>query len=419
LLLWLLFSDGAPPWLKYAAAISAPVLLWLLWRSVALPQRMSQRGMELLSAQEANNRLAPVGQPDADRIASLFNTLMERLHRERLRLREQNVFLDQLIQASPMGVALMDFDRHLTLVNESFLKLASVPDTTDPIGRMLSQLPGDVMKCLDGMADGETRTIRREDHLILRCYRLSFLENGFRRPFVLLESLTEEVMRAQRQAYGKIIRLMAHEVNNSMTGINTLLDVLLEAHADDAELSDFISSVSERSAAMSRFIGAYADVVRLPEPMLATIDLKEFISSNLPFLRSNSPYPVEADLEGDNLNIEADSDMLSQTLVNIIKNSAEAIKAAVSNHNNAGRILISAYREGRDITLTVTDSGCGISPDTAANLFNPFFSTKPDGQGIGLTMVAEILRRHKAEFSLRTDTDGLTRFRIRFRNNKS
>lgn len=196
-----------------------------------------------------------------------------------------------------------------------------------------------------------------------------------------------------------------------MTGITTLLEVLAAYHKDDADLSGFITSVNDRCGAMSRFIGAYADVVRLPEPHTEKINLKEFIVSHLPFLRSNSPYPIET-AELQNLEINADADMLSQVLVNIIKNSAEAIG---ETGREDGEITISIIEdEHHKPVLTIADNGSGISPDTAVNLFNPFFSTKPDGQGIGLTMVAEILRRHNARFSLRTYDDGITRFRILF-----
>lgn len=163
---------------------------------------------------------------------------------------------------------------------------------------------------------------------------------------------------------------------------------------------------------MSRFIASYAEVVRLPDPQLKTLNLGEFVNAQLPFLKSNSGFPIECSIADGDLYIRADADMLSQVLVNIIKNSVEAI---IEAGYPDGRIDISISHLPRNRKmLTVTDNGCGISPATEAGLFNPFFSTKPDGQGIGLTMVAEILRRHNAEFSLNTSPEGLTHFRIIF-----
>ncbi|MDE6810803.1 MAG: PAS domain-containing protein [Muribaculaceae bacterium] len=373
---------------------------------------MVQRGMELLSEQEANNRLATVGQPDADLIARLFNTLISKLHEERLRSREQNKFLQQLIEASPMGIALLDYNDNFVHVNPSFLKLARLSDKIDIRQKNLYQLSGYVVSQIQEMKQGEIKTIKCDNQTVLRCYLLYFMERGFRRPFILLESLTDEILDAERKAYGKVIRIMAHEVNNSMTGITTLLDILSAYHCDDSEMSEFITSVIERCNSMGRFIGAYADVVRLPEPLPEQLDVKSFIQSQLPFIRSISPYPIELNVIDDPIVIHADADMLSQVLVNIIKNSTEAIR---KTERNDGRIIISACKDKHaENIITISDNGCGIASEIGSELFNPFFTTKPDGQGIGLTMVAEILRKHNAGFSLLTDNDGITRFRIRF-----
>lgn len=389
------------------------ILLPLIWRSVVKPLRTTQAGIELLSAQESNDRLAIVGQPDADRIALLFNTLITRLHTERIRLREQESFLSKLIGVSPMGVVIMDFDRHVSLCNPAFRRMAGIEDDADITGLLLADIPSPLTKRLDAMPQDSTLTLRMPDNSVMRCSHLYFMENGFRRPFILTESLTEEVMMAERRAYGNVIRLMAHEVNNSMAGYMTLLDILQQYHDDDPDLSSVITSVRERCGAMGRFIGAYADVVRLPDPELSRIDLGRFISTQLPFLQSNSPFPLTSDICAADTPVDADADMLSQVLVNIIKNSSEAIR---DSGGADGKIHLSVERSGhQEAILTVADNGCGISPSASANLFNPFFSTKPEGQGIGLTMTSEILHRHNARFSLRTDPDGLTRFRIYFK----
>ncbi|MDE6272434.1 MAG: PAS domain-containing protein [Muribaculaceae bacterium] len=374
---------------------------------------MAQRGMELLSVQDTHNRLACVNQPEADRIAGLFNTLMERLHKERLMLREQDSFMRQLIQASPMGIAMMDFDSVITDFNPAFLKLTGLQADIDPKGKTLSDLPGYIASQISQMEEGEIKTIKYEGNIFLRCYLLSFSDCGFRRPFILIENMTEEVMEAERRAYDKVIRIMAHEVNNSMTGIMTLLDILADCHKDDMEISNFIESVSERCESMQRFIKAYADVVRLPPPDKKQIDLGEFILNHLPFLRCNSGYPIVYDGGVTRMMINADPDMLSQILVNIIKNANEAIDSA---GRKDGRINIATKKlSDGEFLLSITDNGCGITDETATELFNPFFTTKPSGQGIGLTMVAEILRRHDALFSLRSESEGLTTFSIIFR----
>ncbi len=106
----------------------------------------------------------------------------------------------------------------------------------------------------------------------------------------------------------------------------------------------------------------------------------------------------------------ADTVMLEQVMVNIVKNAAESI----SESDNSATGLISITLTSNPTTLTIDDNGCGIDPGTASHLFTPFFTTKPSGQGIGLLCISEILRRHHCRFSLATIRDGLTRFTITF-----
>ncbi len=393
------------------------IAIGMLWQSVMRPTRMIQRGMELLSEQETNNRLAEVGQPDADNVARIFNTLISRLHAERIRLQEQDQLLGSLIDVSPMGVAMMDFDGKISRVNPAFLRITGITDPAAPLGHRPEELNLELVNAVAALNDGDSRTLRLNDASLYRGYRLSFMDTGFRRHFLLIESLTDEVLRAEREAYGRVIRLMAHEVNNSMSGFTTLLHILSDIHSADSELMDVITSVSDRCAGLGKFIAGYADVVRLPEPRLAEVQLTDFLQSSLPFWESCAPQPVRLIVAPDLPSVMADISMLGQVMVNILKNAAESIAQlhAAATPATAAEISINAAcNQAGDVELVVTDNGAGISPRHAARIFESFFSTKSGGQGIGLTLVAEILRRHNCRFSLSTDSDGLTRFRIVF-----
>ncbi|MBD5370863.1 MAG: PAS domain-containing protein [Bacteroides sp.] len=408
----LLGVTGWPAWLACGAA---PVLLFMMWRKMVKPRQVVMTGMDLLASQEFNNRLARVGQPDADRIGALFNSLIDRLHEERTRLHEQNSFLAQLIEASPMGIAMMDFDSHITQVNPAFRTLAEIPADDDISGLTPDALPAPLGPTLASLRDGEAVTVRPGGSKVFRCYRLSFRERGFSRPFLMVESLTEEVLTAEREAYGKVIRLLAHEVNNTMGGLMTLLDILADEHSSDPFEADAILSTRSRCEALSRFINAYASVVRLPDPTLLPHDLCGVVEDMLPFLQAtySGGMEIDTDISESPAPVLCDTDMLSQVMVNLLKNSAESIRAT---GRSDGQVTISAGTgpQGQP-RIVVADNGAGILPENSSRLFNPFFSTKLGGQGIGLTLVAEILRRHHTRFSLRTSPDdGLTRFTIDF-----
>ncbi|MDE5877310.1 MAG: PAS domain-containing protein [Muribaculaceae bacterium] len=406
-----LWSETVPVWLIWASVFMCGLSIGALWHSVVRPARVVRNGMDLLRAQEYNNRLARVGQPDADHIAELFNKLMDRLHHEHIRKREQDKLLSLLIDASPMGIAMMDFDGHITMVNQTFLQMMRMDRNAQVKGLTLQEFDNELGQAIVSVPEGKSATVRLGDVRVYRIYRLWFMDSGFRRPFVLIESVTDEIIRAERGAYEKVIRLISHEVNNTMGGIGSVLELLEEIYADDKDIAETITSCRERCMGLTEFIGSYADVVRLPEPDLVQCSLSTDIERLRPFLDTMIPPSVTLELvhDGGNDMIQADRVMLEQVIVNVVKNACEAI-----TQSKTGDKIIIHTIGGKERRLEIADNGQGIAPEVTQRLFTPFFSTKPEGQGLGLTLVAEILRRHSCTFSLRTRSDGFTVFTVLF-----
>lgn len=386
-----------PKWATASASGLLALSLLLLYRGVVRPLSITEAGMELLRGQDFSSRLAKVGQADADRIVDLYNLLMEQLKQERLKVQEQNRFLGLLIEASPMGIIICDFDGNAVRTNPA-------------AQRMLTPA---LQEAVDKMPVGESQTVRLGDNNVFKISRLWFMEMGFRRPFVLIESLTEEVYRAEKEAYGKVIRMIAHEVNNTMAGVKSLLETLADILCDDTAMCEVIDSCRDRCTGMSRFITAYSDVVKIPDAVLAPRDLNECIGRQIPFLEGLTPHGVLINFNPSPTPAVAkvDTVLLEQVIVNIVKNAVESIQ---SGGNDNGRINISVT--DNPPAIDIDDNGPGIDPEIAGRLFTPFLTTKPDGQGIGLLCISEILRRHNCRFSLSTLAPGLTRFSIRWEN---
>jgi nitrogen fixation/metabolism regulation signal transduction histidine kinase len=257
----------------------------------------------------------------------------------------------------------------------------------------------------------DIRTVQLNDSNIYKCTYSSFIDQGFQHPFILIESLTDEVVKAEKKAYEKVIRMIAHEVNNTTAGITSTLDTV-ESTLTEVENTEDIREVMrvciDRCFSMSRFITNFADVVKIPEPDLRKQDLNTLVNSCKMFMENichDRDISITLRLS-ENLNeVMVDACLFEQVMVNIIKNSAESI-------DSQGEIIISTTNN--PVCLEVADNGKGISKETAAKLFSPFFSTKPGGQGIGLIFIREVLVKHGCTFSLRTYDDGLTRFRILF-----
>lgn len=387
------------------------IYLVFFYRKVIKPLNSIANGMDLLQAQDFSSRLAPVGQREADRIVSIFNRMMNQLKEERLRLREQNHFLDLLISVSPMGVIILTLDERISMANKAALEFLDEGAEENILDKTMDELTGSLAEELAQMPKDTTATIRLSDSCIYRCSRLSFVDRGFAHPFYLIESLTSEVMKAEKKAYEKVIRMIAHEVNNSVAGITSTLDTVddaLQTMEDTEDLREVMKVCIERSYSMSRFITNFADVVKIPDPQLEEVQLNDRVIACKMFMENicqNRDIALCMDLCETNPVVMIDTSLFEQVIINIIKNAAESI-------GSGGQITIRT--SASPIMLEIGDTGKGISKEVEAKLFTPFFSTKPNGQGIGLVFIREVLMKLGCTFSLRTYPDGITRFRIRF-----
>ena len=394
-----------------ALMIATLVYLILFYQKVVHPMQSISNGMDLLREQDFSSRLRRVGQQEADKVVAIFNKMMEQLKKERLRLREQNHFLDLLIKASPMGVMVLDFDGRITELNPAAFKIMGVNQFDEVKGKQLSELKEALQIDLTDIPMHETRTISLHDGTVYKCTLESFIDRGFPRPFYLIESLTDEVRRAEKKAYEKVIRMIAHEVNNTTAGITSTLDTVQEELKTLPETNDMREAMQvciDRSFSMSQFITNFADVVKIPKAMLSPVNLNEQIKSLTRFmevmcLKRNIKLTFIAD-EALPL-LPLDASLFEQVLLNIIKNAVESIE-------QDGEISITT--NAQNLSLEIADTGKGISKEIESKLFNPLFSSKPMGQGLGLLFIREVLVQHDCRYSLRTYDDGLTRFVVKF-----
>lgn len=392
------------------------IYLMVFYRKIVKPMNTIGCGMELLREQDFSSRLSQVGQYEADRLVNIFNRMMEQLKNERLHMREQNHFLDLLIQASPMGVVITTLDGEVSQLNPMAVKMLGV-SLSEAMNKKLEQVDSPLAVELAEIPKEETSVVRLNDANIYKCTHSFFIDRGFKHPFFLIERMTEEVMRAEKRAYEKVIRMIAHEVNNTTAGITSTLDTVEQALASEEGMEDIcevMSVCTERCFSMSRFITRFADVVKIPEPMLASVRLNDLVSMCKRFMEGMcNDRNINLRMECDPTvgMVRMDASLFEQVLVNIIKNAAESIEGVAAKSDKRGEIIVKTTVPA---SIEVVDNGPGISKEAEAKLFSPFFSTKPNGQGIGLVFIREVLSRHGCTFSLRTSNDGLTRFRILF-----
>ena len=380
------------PTLFYVAegfVVALLIYLGYFYRKTIRPYDTLIGGMELVRDLDLTTRLAPSGQHETDIIVRTFNDLLNRLRSEHLRLEEQYTFLNLLVEASPMGIIQCDLNGNITSMNPSAREMLSP----------------NIEETLHALPLGETTTVRNlGEPQLFRISHLSFPDRGFQHPFYLIESLTSEVRRAEKAAYERVIRMIAHEVNNSVAGIVSLME--------NGKLKlENVDGASERLSALSEFVTRFADVVKIPQPQLQLCDLSEEVEACRPFLENlclTAHVRLEFCLTDEAVPVHLDTILFQQVLINIVKNAVESME------EKKGLIVITSTPSSPP-QLIISDNGCGISPSVAPHLFTPFFSTKPQGQGLGLLLIRDILTAHHCTFSLMTDpVDHLTRFTIQF-----
>lgn len=355
--------------------------LALLIRSVAKPLNAVQNGLYLLRDQDFGSRLRRTGQPDADKIVELYNTLIESMKAERLKNLEQERFLSLVVDASPLGIAVCDFDGNIVETNRAWNAMQSPA---------LSQ-------AIAGVANGETQTVRLADALIVRISRLWFMDLGFRRNFILVERLTDEIAAAEKQMFNKIVRTIGHEVNNTLGSVISVIESLGDMHQDNPFVAEVIAGSQESCTNLVSFVRGYADIVKLPPVTPEPVDLNQWLTRLHPTLAALGRGNVAVTFtpgEGE-YTAMVDPMLMERVMINIVKNAVESI-----GERPDGKVEIATDRG----VITVTDNGAGIPDTVAGKLFTPFFSTKRPDRGLGLMLIADILRAHHARFSLATDT---------------
>jgi two-component system nitrogen regulation sensor histidine kinase NtrY len=393
--LWLLAVEGL-----FVLSIVFGVLLV---RTFFVPLDLIRTGAELIGERDFTSQFREVGQPEMDSLIRIYNQMIDRLREERLKQQEQHYFLEKILAASPAGILTLDFDRRVSSLNPAAEKLLEAT-TAEMQGR---ELEG----ALAAIPEGGSEVLALQGGRRLKVTRAELFDRGFPRGFLLLEELTEELRASEKAAYGKLIRMMSHEINNSVGAVGSLLDSFRgyagDLGAEDRE--DYLQAITvaiTRLENLRAFMNGFAEVVRLPPPDRRPADVKQLVDEILILLRPElDRRRIAVVWEGVETlpPVELDRNQIEQVVVNVLKNAMESI-------GEDGRIALRLNRG----SLAIRDSGPGIPEEVRSLLFTPFFSTKRNGRGLGLTLVQEILSAHGFAFSLEAGEGGGAEFRVGF-----
>jgi len=384
------------------------MLFIILYGQLVKPIETISSAIHLLKEKDFSTRLSPVKQKEIDQLIEVFNKMSEQLHLERVEHEEKNLFLDRLIEASPSAILILSTHNEIERMNPAarqFFQLSNENDTK----LNFSQLPPPWPEKLKSLNEEGFSSIKLDGVRRFKASYNTFMDKGFPRPFILIEEMTRELVQAERQSYEKVIRMMSHEVNNSVGAVNSVMQsVLGMTNQLDAnirvDVEQALQISMDRNRSLNRFMANFADVVKLPQPQIRRLDVSTLVAKVLSLFNATfQSQKIQILDKSSSLFILADGDQLEQVLVNIIKNSVEAI-------SSKGIIQV----EIKNNSLSVQDNGGGFNKETVEKLFTPFYSSKQTGQGIGLTLVREILINHGFSFKLHRKDKVFTEFLIHF-----
>ena len=410
------FLIGARRWLIVAEVVMVVSLGAgiVLLRGVRAPRRLTEEASRLLQQGDFTSRLVETGQSDLDPLVRVYNQMADRLREERVHQQEQHYFLGKLVAASPLGIVILDLDGRIADANPAAVRLLERP-VDALVGLAVGAVPGSLARALASLQPGEPTVASLPDGRKVRCQRGSFVDRGFPRGFLLVEELTEELRRAERAAYEKLIRMMSHEVNNTVGATGSLLHSCLVyadqlREPDRREFETALGVVLARNEQLSRFMNAFADVVRLPPPQREPCEVLDLVDNAERLLSADSrrrQIRWRRIVDEPIAPVSLDRVQMEQVLLNVCKNALEAI-------GESGTVTVRVARPNGRRMLAIEDTGPGVADEARSQLFTPFFTTKDHGQGIGLMLVREILNRHGFEHALEATAGGPGVFRIWF-----
>jgi nitrogen fixation/metabolism regulation signal transduction histidine kinase len=335
-----------------------------------------------------------------DELLIEVNALVETMRHQRLGALEATALLRTVMAEIEVAVFAFDANACLRLVNRAGERLLAQP-AERLLGRPAAELGlGD---CLEGEAPRTVHTPFPGGAGRWRLQRQQFRQGGLPHTLLVIADLSRELREEETRAWQRLVRVLGHELNNSLAPVKSIagsLESLLQREPLPADwrtdMRAGLQVIASRAEALNRFVGAYAQLARLPKPRLQPVELAPLIQ-RVAALETRVPVSVQP---GPPCTVAADADQLEQALINLVRNGAEAVLEAGAV---GGGVRAAWARAGGHVELTVEDDGTGLA--STANLFVPFFTTKQKGSGIGLILCRQIVENHSGGLTLENRAD--------------
>lgn len=354
-----------------------------------------------------------------------FNEVLEAFRKARSEKEEQGQYLNTVVQQVRTGILSFDTEGKVQLINTNAKRFMGIT-TIKNIHELIAINPK-LYHSINSVEPGKSELYKGSNELYLTIQATALRMRGTDVKLVTLQNIQPELQQQELEAWQNLTRVLRHEIMNSITPISsltsTLRDILdhemkkqdghyelMEEGAED--LREGLSTIENRSKGLIKFIDAYREYTSLPKPVIKTVRLKALIDKVAQLMKTelrktNIHFIHECRFEY--LTIQADTEMIEQVLINLLKNAKEALEET----ENPTLSLIGKYEENV-VKIEVTDNGSGIIKEALDHIFVPFYTTKRTGSGIGLSLSRQIMQMHNGSITVDSEPDVKTVFTLRF-----
>lgn len=361
-----------------------------------------------------------------DELKAAFGEVIAKFQRARADKEEHFRYLQTVMQHVGIGLVSFQPNGEVELINSAARRLLRVPHLKNI--HALANLSKPLVEKLLAMKSGERALIKVEDKsemLQLAIYATEFRMREQKFTLVSLQNIQSELEEKEMEAWQNLIRVLTHEIMNSVTPIASLAATLHEMvpaeprapasnHDETAsDISEGLQTIRKRSEGLLHFVDAYRNLTRIPKPNFHVVPVKTLFEQVRQLMRAQvaaKAIALSVRIEPESLEVTADPDLIEQVLINLLLNAIQAVE-----HRAEAKIALRAFLDERGrVNVQVSDNGPGILPEVLEKIFIPFFTTKQGGSGIGLSLSRQIMRLHRGTISAHSTLGGETVFTLRF-----
>ena len=389
---------GVSEFAAFAAAllVAAPLLLWSAMRIVRMVDdslTAVEDGLLAFRDGDFSMRLAPNGGRRLTTVKEIYNGVADVLRTQRNDVYQKELLLDTILQRTPVAVVLVTSADRVVYSNAAAREWFVSRLDGMRFSEVVSQLAAPMREALASHADTIVTVGEETFHLSQRMFTLNTIEHRL----VLVERLTAELRRQEIAVWKNAIRVINHELNNTIAPISSMIHsarIAQERPEHRHRLGEIYATIEERLAFLRSFLESYAQFARLPAPHKEPTVWQELLDD----VRALYDFRVEGNPRESSM---IDRAQMQQVLINLVKNAHESGSAP-------SEITVSIHRATEGTVVRVLDRGRGMPDPVLRNAFVPFYTTKPSGSGLGLPLCNEILEAHKGRLHVQAREGGGT-----------